>query len=105
MTSSSRVLRSLAMAGRSCISARTVVMFATVLALAGCGATGGADRPEVGATIMLDGPRAGVHAGIASAIARGYDEAEGVQLRLRRGSATPRTLTTGRADFAVLDLN
>ena len=79
------------------------MLFATLLA--GCGATGGADRPEQGATIMLDGPRSGVHAGIASAIARGYDEAEGVHLRLVRGSATPRTLTTGRADFAVLDLN
>jgi ABC-type nitrate/sulfonate/bicarbonate transport system substrate-binding protein len=54
---------------------------------------------------MLDGPRAGVHAGIASALARGYDDAEGVHLRILGGRATPRTLTSGRADFAVLDLN
>src|SRR5690349_11098407 len=105
MTSSSRVLRAVAMAPESCIRARTLVMLATVLALAGCGATGGADRPEQSATLMLDGPRAGVHAGIASAIARAYDEAEGVHLKLLPGSATPRTLTTGRATFAVLDLN
>ena len=74
-------------------------------ALAGCGSTGGADRPETTATLELDGPRAGVHAGIVSAIARDYDEAEGVSLRLRRRPATVRDLRTGRADFAVLDLN
>jgi ABC-type nitrate/sulfonate/bicarbonate transport system substrate-binding protein len=83
--------------------ARTACLAA--FALAGCGATGGADRPERDATLMLDGPRAGVHAGIASALARGYDDAEGVHLKLLRGSATPSTLTTGRATFAVLDLN
>src|SRR5204863_52164 len=81
---------------------RALVTFATsvALAVAGCGATGGDDRPERDATLMLDGPRAGVHAGIASAVARGYDEAEGVNLRLLDGRATPRTLTTGRATFA-----
>src|SRR4051812_29850671 len=78
---------------------------AVVLVLAGCGTTGGGDRPDLGATIVLDGPRAGVDAGMASAIARGYDEAEGVHLHLRGGPATPRTLTSGAARFAVLDLN
>src|SRR3954454_15393465 len=105
MTCSSRVLRALAMTVSSSLSARTLVAFATALALAGCGATGGADRPEEAATIMLDGPRAGVHAGIASALARGYDDAEGVHLRILRGRATPRTLTTGRADSPALDLS
>src|SRR3954470_19510992 len=107
MISSSRPLVVAAMAAGSCLRARMArhLAIALSLTLAGCGATGGADRPESDATLMLDGPRAGVHAGIASAVARGYDEAEGVHLKLLKGSATPRTLTTGRATFAVLDLN
>src|SRR4051812_29272965 len=104
MTSSSRVVLTAAMSVSSSPRLRTLVAFATTLALAGCGATGGADRPEQGATVMLDGPPSGIHAGIYSAIKRGYDEAEGVHLRVLKGRATPRALTTGRADFAVLDL-
>src|SRR4051794_31483617 len=88
-------------------TARLLVAVAA-LALAGCGATGGGDRPELDATLLLDAPPAAVHAGTASAVARGYDGAEGVHLERRR--ATARTaavtaLTNGRADFAVLDLH
>jgi ABC-type nitrate/sulfonate/bicarbonate transport system substrate-binding protein len=75
------------------------------LTLAGCGATTGVDRPERDATLMLDGPPAAVHAGIASAVARGYDDAEGVRLKLRRAANGARALTTGDADLAVLDLH
>ena len=50
---------------------------------AGCGGTVGEDRPDRDVTLLLDGPPAGVHAGIYSAIRRGYDEAEGVRLRVR----------------------
>src|SRR4051794_30118166 len=79
-----------------------------VLMPAGCGATGGGDRPDRDATLLLDGPPAAVHAGIASAAARGYDEAEGVHLRIR--TPTPRTdaaraLEHADADFAVMDLH
>src|SRR3954452_6191559 len=107
MTSSSRVLRAVAMARASCTRARTMRVVALILAtaVAGCGATGGTDRPEQDATVMLHGPRSAVPAAIASAIARGYDEAEGVTLKLLGGAATPRDLTTGKTTFAVLDLN
>src|SRR3954452_23557471 len=107
MISSSRPLVVAAMGAGSCLRGRVArhLAIALSLALAGCAAAGGDDRPERDATLMLDGPRAGVHAGIASAVARGYDEAEGVNLKLLDGRATPRTLTTGRATFAVLDLN
>lgn len=73
--------------------------------LAGCGTGGGGAAPDSDARLVLDGPWAGVDAGIASAIARGYDQAEGVTLHVRRGPVDPRALTDGRADFQVLDLN
>src|SRR4051794_24251443 len=108
MTSSSRVVSAAAAMWRSSRSrprARHLCAILGAILLTGCGATGGDDRPDAGATIVLDGPRTAVDAGMASAVARGYDEAEGVHLRLRPGPATPRTLTSGAARFAVLDLN
>src|SRR4051794_1491559 len=81
------------------------VLAVAVLALSGCGATGGADRPDVDARVLLDGPPAGVQAGIVSAAARGYDEAEGVHLRLRRGRDGVRALTRGDTDLALIDLH
>src|SRR3954447_8962282 len=109
MIRSSRVVRAAAAMGRSstkrCCPRHLLAVLVAIL-LTGCGATGGGGAsPDRSATLVLDGPWAGVHAGIASAIARGYDKAEGVTLHVRRGPAGPRALTDGRADFAVLDLN
>jgi putative hydroxymethylpyrimidine transport system substrate-binding protein len=79
----------------------------TGLALAGCG-SGSSDRPNQEATLLLDFTPNGVHAGIYLATARGYDEAEGVELDVRTPSASTdalRLLQGGRADMAILDIH
>ena len=76
--------------------------------LAGCGGTTGGDRPNADATLLLDFTPNAVHAGIYMATSRGYDEAEGVTLTIRKpGAATDALslLEAGRADFAVLDIH
>jgi hypothetical protein len=75
------------------------------LALAGCG-TVGDDRPEVDATIVLDGPPQAYDAPIAAAAQRDFDGAEGVQLTVRRPRGIDegvRALFRRRADFVVID--
>jgi putative hydroxymethylpyrimidine transport system substrate-binding protein len=77
------------------------------LALAGCG-SGSSDRPNQEATLLLDFTPNGVHAGIYLATARGYDEAEGVELDVKTPSASTdalRLLQGGRADMAILDIH
>jgi putative hydroxymethylpyrimidine transport system substrate-binding protein len=82
---------------------------ATAAALAltvGCG--GGEDRPERGATLVLDFAPNAVHAGIYVAKAHGFDQAEGVDLHVRVPSASTdglKLLLAQRADFAVLDIH
>jgi putative hydroxymethylpyrimidine transport system substrate-binding protein len=91
---------------------RILATLLTVLCLpvliAGCGADPSDGRPDRGATLLLDFTPNGVHAGIYSAIARGYDAAEGVHLRVRQpGSSTDavKLLTAGKVDFAVMDIH
>ena len=83
------------------------VSAATVGALAGCGTTA-PDRPNVSATLVLAGAPSAVDVGIYVAAARGYDDAEGVGLRIRPAT-TPATgvrrLRSGSATFAVLDIH
>jgi putative hydroxymethylpyrimidine transport system substrate-binding protein len=84
-----------------------VLAVAAALVLAGC-VRQGEDRPDAAATLVLDGPPAAVHAGIYLAIERDFDGADGVTLGLRvpRGRGTAlRDLTSGRARFALLDIN
>jgi putative hydroxymethylpyrimidine transport system substrate-binding protein len=79
-----------------------------LLALAGCGGGSGSDRPNEEATLLLDFTPNGVHAGIYLALARQYDDAEGVQLDVRAPSASTdalRLLQGGRADMAILDIH
>ncbi len=76
--------------------------------LAGCAGAGGTDRPEADATLVLDFSPNAVHSGIYSAVGRGYDEAEGVNLRVREpGSSSEglKLLLAQRAEFAVLDIH
>ena len=76
--------------------------------LAGCGGGTGSDRPNQEASLLLDFTPNGVHAGIYLATARGYDDAEGVQLEVRAPSASTdalRLLQGGRADMAILDIH
>ncbi len=75
--------------------------------LASCGSDGGA-RPDADATLILDFTPNAAHAGIYSALAHGYDEAEGVRLHVRvPGSSTDavKLLLSGRAQFAIMDIH
>ena len=63
---------------------RLLLLAALAALISGCGAVAGGDRPNEPATLVLDSPPAGVHAGIYLAKERAYDEAEGVRLRIRR---------------------
>ena len=73
----------------------------------GCGgsaASGDVDRVRV----VLDAAPNGAHVGLYTAVARDFDGAERVRMRLRPpgpGSDPARLLLDGRAELAVLDLN
>ena len=78
------------------------------LALAGCGGDGAEPGAPEGATLVLDFQPNAVHAGIYEAQANGFFEDEGVDLTIRQPSSTAdagKLLETGRADFAVMDIN
>jgi len=80
---------------------------------AGCGSGSphsgaGAAAPPRDATLVLDFTPNAVHAGIYSAIARGYDRAAGVRLHVIVPSASTdsiKLLETGRVSFAILDIH
>ena len=81
---------------------------ATVALLGACGGESGDARPNVEATLMLDFTPNAAHAGIYSAVARGFDDAEGVALRVRAPSGSTdavKLLLSGRAQFAVMDIH
>ena len=85
-----------------------IVVGLGALALSGCGAseTGGSARPT--ASLVLDFTPNAVHAGIYTAIARGYDLRAGVHLRVEVPSATTdsiKLLESGRVNFAILDIH
>jgi len=83
-------------------------MLLALLLLAGCGGTSGSDRPNQEATLLLDFTPNGVHAGIYLALAREYDDAEGVTLDVQAPGASTdalRQLQGGRADMAILDIH
>ena len=78
------------------------------LALTGCGGDGAEPGAPEGATLVLDFQPNAVHAGIYAAQANGFFEDEGVDLTIREPSSTAdagKLLETGRADFAVMDIN
>jgi ABC-type nitrate/sulfonate/bicarbonate transport system substrate-binding protein len=82
-------------------------VLAAGLVLAGCGQAS-SDAPNRDATLLLDFTPNAVHAGIFSAVRRGYDEAEGVKLHVRTppsGADATKLLLAGRVDFAVLDIH
>jgi ABC-type nitrate/sulfonate/bicarbonate transport system substrate-binding protein len=78
---------------------------ALALGLAACGSAsrGGTDD----ATLVLDFTPNAVHVGVYTALARQFDDAEGVKLRVRAPSSSTdsvRLLQSGRADLAILDI-
>ncbi len=84
------------------------VLAAALVALGGCASDESARAPEVDATLLLDFQPNAVHTGIYTAVARGYDRALGVTLRVRAPSDSTdavKLLATGRADIAVLDIH
>ena len=85
---------------------RALLLLACALALGSCG--GGGQRPQgEAATLVLDRPPNAVHTGIYTALARDFDGAEGVTLRVRAPSSPAdalRLLQSNRADFAVLGI-
>jgi ABC-type nitrate/sulfonate/bicarbonate transport system substrate-binding protein len=95
-------------AGRALRAAAFALIAVAALAVAGCGLARGPDRPEREAALMLDRRPEGLHAGIALTVARDFDGAEGVHLRLRVPSSSTQpleALRTGRADLAILDIH
>jgi putative hydroxymethylpyrimidine transport system substrate-binding protein len=89
---------------------RPLLTLIAVLAavLAGCGSTTGEDRPGAEATLLLDFTPNAVHAGLYMATEREYDQAEGVELEIRKPGASTdalRLLQAGRADMAILDIH
>jgi putative hydroxymethylpyrimidine transport system substrate-binding protein len=72
---------------------------------AGCG--GGSGEPR-GVTIALDFTPNGVHAGIYTAVEKGFDRKHGVRLVIRQPSASTdslKLLAAGRAQLAVVDIH
>lgn len=63
------------------------------LALGGCGSSGTPGAGGEEATLVLDRAPNATHVGLYTALAREYDDAEGVQLTVRR---------RGRADFSIV---
>jgi putative hydroxymethylpyrimidine transport system substrate-binding protein len=86
-----------------------LVLFAAALAgpAAGCG--GGSTAGDIDdASLLLDFTPNAVHSGIYTAVARDFDGAEGVRLRVRQPSESTdsvRLLDAGRVDLAILDIS
>jgi putative hydroxymethylpyrimidine transport system substrate-binding protein len=81
---------------------------ALLAALTGCGGGGAEPGAPKGATLVLDFQPNAVHSGIYTAQANGYFENEGMDLHIQEPSSTADSanlLETGRADFAVMDIN
>ncbi len=80
---------------------------ALAAAAGGCG-SGDDAAPNRAATLLLDFQPNAVHAGVYTAVGRGYDDALGVALRVRAPSDSTdavKLLVAGRTDFAILDIH
>jgi NitT/TauT family transport system substrate-binding protein/putative hydroxymethylpyrimidine transport system substrate-binding protein len=76
--------------------------------LAACGGGGAEPGAPHGATLVLDFQPNAVHSGIYAAEANGYFKDAGIDLKIQEPSSTAdsaKLLETGRADFAVMDIN
>ena len=91
---------------------RVAALLAAVLALTGglvaCGEDGAEPGAPEGATLVLDFQPNAVHAPLYASIARGEMADAGIDLDVREPSGTAdgaKLLESGRADFAILDIN
>ena len=76
-------------------------------ALTGCGG-GGGQPTDRDTSLVLDFTPNAVHAGIYLAVDRGFDGAEGLNLKVAPPGASTdalKELVGGRADFAILDIH
>jgi NitT/TauT family transport system substrate-binding protein/putative hydroxymethylpyrimidine transport system substrate-binding protein len=81
---------------------------ALLVAPSGCGGGGAEPGAPKGATLVLDFQPNAVHSGIYAAQANGYFKDAGVDVRIQEPSSaadSAKLLETGRADFAVMDIN
>jgi putative hydroxymethylpyrimidine transport system substrate-binding protein len=89
--------------------ARSLAALCLVASLASCLlAACGDSSAQPTARLMLDFTPNAVHAGIYSAVRRGYDRKEGVHLEVLQPSASTdsaRLLLAGRINFAILDIH
>jgi ABC-type nitrate/sulfonate/bicarbonate transport system substrate-binding protein len=84
------------------------LVVAAALLLGGCGGSRDASAPNRAATLLLDFQPNAVHTGIYTAVDRGYDDALGVNLRIRVPSDSTdavKLLVSGRTDLAILDIH
>jgi ABC-type nitrate/sulfonate/bicarbonate transport system substrate-binding protein len=84
-----------------------VALVAAAALLAGCGGAS-RERSVTDATLVLDFTPNAAHAGIYSAVAHGYDRAEGVRLHVQVPSSSTdsvKLLLDGRVAFAVMDIH
>jgi putative hydroxymethylpyrimidine transport system substrate-binding protein len=80
----------------------------TALLATACGSSHTSASKPRSVSLVLDFTPNAIHAGIYTAIARGYDHAAGIDLHVIVPSASTdaiRLLETGRADFAILDIH
>jgi len=85
---------------------RLVALLVGTALLAGCGGAGTSRLRS--ASLVLDFTPNAVHAGIYSALAHGFDRAEGVRLHVIIPSASTdsiKLLQAGRVSFAILDIH
>src|SRR5215510_10677974 len=78
------------------------------MTVATCGGGGAEPGAPKGATLVLDFQPNAVHSGIYAAQAQGYFKDAGVDLHIQEPSSTAdsaKLLETGRADFAIMDIN
>jgi ABC-type nitrate/sulfonate/bicarbonate transport system substrate-binding protein len=86
-----------------------LLLLACAATVAACG-TGSSDetRPGTSVKLLLDFTPNAAHAGIYLAKERGYDEAEGVTIGIRKPGASTdalKLLQAGRVDMAILDIH
>jgi ABC-type nitrate/sulfonate/bicarbonate transport system substrate-binding protein len=79
------------------------VAVALSLVALGCGGSVGTGSADADLTLLLGEPPSGVHAGIFLATARGFDEAEGIDLDVRGAGDPVRLLRRDRVQAVLLD--